>query len=175
MLSIWNSPIFCPIYADNDHVFLAIFGALANHFKENIQHENLIDMRVPAIHLEGIETVLKGIADVETVSFSTLKPLPADGTVLIRVFSSLDHIATRPLTFYIFPCHITFRNSKLHTHITLAEKHRYLIHGPSISSLPTTATRWKGCRWYLRVLLEKKLIAFWVLNMQISPVPMNGS
>lgn len=73
MLSIWDSPIFCPIYADNDHVFVAIFSALADHFKENIQRKNLIDMRVPTNHMENIEAALRGIADVQVVSFLVLE------------------------------------------------------------------------------------------------------
>lgn len=48
---------------------MAIFGALADHFKEYIQRKNMIDMRVPTSHLKTIETALQGIANVEPVRF----------------------------------------------------------------------------------------------------------
>uniref|UniRef100_A0A183EPX1 Acetyltransf_18 domain-containing protein n=1 Tax=Gongylonema pulchrum TaxID=637853 RepID=A0A183EPX1_9BILA len=75
LFSIWDSAGFSPVYGDSVLVFLALFGALAEHFKEQIQRKNVVDLRVPSIHLKAVRSVLQGIADVKEVRSSCISPI----------------------------------------------------------------------------------------------------
>ncbi|VDM44219.1 unnamed protein product [Toxocara canis] len=68
LLSVVGYPSLCPIYADNDEAFVALFKALALCYEEELKENSLIDMRTPSTKTPRIKELLSDVAQIEVKS-----------------------------------------------------------------------------------------------------------
>uniref|UniRef100_A0A915C0P1 YitH acetyltransferase (GNAT) domain-containing protein n=1 Tax=Parascaris univalens TaxID=6257 RepID=A0A915C0P1_PARUN len=71
LLSVVASPALCPIYADSDDAFVALFKALALCYEEEVKENNRIDIRSPSTKTPRIKQLLSDVAQITVKSQCT--------------------------------------------------------------------------------------------------------